>query len=148
MNQPILQIPSSPGAYVLLIRLEKPTTIEVGRLGTIHFPAGAYAYVGSALNGLRARVGRHLHHKKKLHWHVDYLIQKGQLSEVVWTLSDERLECRIADALRHQGLPSIPKFGASDCRCPSHLFHSPSLNSLRHAITTLGAMPSTSPISP
>lgn len=138
-------LPSALGAYVLLIPLENPEAIEVGRLGTIDFPTGWYAYVGSALNGLCARVGRHVRRRKKLRWHVDYLLQKAQLSEVVWAPSDERLECRIASALRRQGLPSTKNFGASDCKCPSHLFHSPKLEPLRsviiRAFTTLGVTP-------
>jgi len=135
MKKPNPLLPADPGVYVLLIYLENPEAIVVGRLGAIDFPAGCYAYVGSALRGLSARVGRHLRRRKKLHWHVDYLLQKGQLSEVVWALSQEKLECSIAGALLRQGFQSIPRFGASDCRCPSHLFHSPTANPLRNAIT-------------
>ena len=126
-----LPLPAAPGAYALLIELENPEAIEVGRLGAINFPAGWYAYVGSALGGLRARVGRHLRRNKKLHWHVDYLLKVACLSEVIWTLSNERLECRIANVLQRQGFESMPNFGSSDCRCPSHLFFADSLESLR-----------------
>ena len=89
MNEPNLSLPAGPGSYVLLIRLESPQAIEVGRLGAIDFDAGCYAYIGSALRGIRARVNRHLRRQKKLHWHVDYLLQHGQLSEVIWALSQE-----------------------------------------------------------
>ena len=135
MNESNSPLPSASGAYVLLIHLENPKSIEVGRLGTIDFPAGWYAYIGSALNGIAARVNRHLRHCKKLHWHVDYLLRKGQIDEVTWALSDQRLECRIADTLQQRGLPSIRRFGASDCRCPSHLFHSPSYRLLQNEVS-------------
>lgn len=151
MNEPASSLPTSPGSYVLLIRLESPKTIEVGRLAKIDFPAGCYAYVGSALRGIRARVNRHLRRRKKLHWHVDYLLEGGTLSEVIWALSDERLECRIANSLEQQGLASVSRFGASDCRCPSHLFHSPNPQALRgaatHAFISLDLTPSLIPLS-
>ena len=130
-----LPLPAAPGAYALVIELENSEAIEVGRLGAINFTAGWYAYVGSALGGLRARVGRHARRRKKLHWHVDYLLAAASVSEVIWTLSDERLECRIASVLRRQDFQSMPNFGASDCRCPSHLFHSPTERPLRNEIT-------------
>ena len=143
MNDPNLPLPTGPGAYVLLIELKKPQAIEVGRLGEIHFPAGWYAYVGSALNGLAARVNRHLRQQKKRRWHVDYLLEADRLSGVIWALSDERLECCVANALQQRGLTCIPRFGASDCRCPSHLFHSPNYRLLQNevslAFTSAGA---------
>ena len=146
MKTSISPIPSSPGAYVLLLEIHKTTTIKVGRrLGPIKFQPGFYAYIGSALNGLAARLNRHLRRHKKLHWHVDYLLEKAQLSELIWAQTSERLECRIANILEQQGLSSIPRFGSSDCRCLSHLFHSPTLQPLRrdinHASTTLGVTP-------
>ena len=135
MKNPHPPIPADPGAYALLIHLESPETIQVGKLGAIDFPAGWYVYVGSALNGLAARVNRHLRRNKKLHWHVDYLLQKGRISQVIWALSQEKLECRIAETLQHSGFSAVQRFGASDCRCPSHLFHSPTANPLRNEIT-------------
>ena len=138
-------MPSGPGSYALLIELESPTVIDVGRLDSIEFRAGCYAYVGSALSGVAARVGRHLRQHKRLHWHVDYLLDKGRLSEVTWGLSDKRLECRIADGLRQQGFRSVPRFGASDCRCPSHIFYSPTRKLLHdevaRAFSSVGLTP-------
>ena len=97
--------------------------IAVGKLGSILFEPGCYCYVGSARNGLKARVARHLRHEeKKTWWHIDYLLKRAAVVEVVWALSSDRLECRIAEALWSQGIESIPSFGASDCRCSSHLF--------------------------
>lgn len=36
------------GTYIRVVALERPTTLEVGALGSIGFDTGAYAYVGSA----------------------------------------------------------------------------------------------------
>ena len=138
-------MPSGPGTYALLIELDSLTVVQVGRLGPIEFREGWYTYVGSALSGVAARVGRHLRQRKKLHWHVDYLLEKGRLSDVMWGLSQERLECRIADGLRQQGLHSLRGFGTSDCRCASHLFFSASRKTLRdeiaHVFSLVGLTP-------
>ena len=138
-------LPAGPGTYALFIELDNPAIVAVGRLGPIEFRPGWYAYVGSALSGVAARVGRHLRRRKKLHWHVDYLLKEARLSEVTWGLSDKRLECRIADGLRQQGLRSVPRFGASDCRCASHLFFSPTRRTLRDEIARAFSSVGTTP---
>jgi Uri superfamily endonuclease len=122
-------LPASAGTYVLVMRLSAPATIAVGRLGVFDMPGGYYLYVGSAhgAGGLRARVGRHLRAAKRLHWHVDYLAAHAQIVEVWMRASPERLECRWAAALAglDGGSIPVPRFGASDCTCPAHLFRLP-----------------------
>ncbi|MEA3346131.1 MAG: GIY-YIG nuclease family protein [Chloroflexota bacterium] len=119
-------IPRQPGTYVLLLHLLSPTEIRVGKLGTSRFPTGWYTYVGSALGpgGLAARLARH-QRRRRLHWHIDYLLALSGLVEIWWTVSPKRWECVWAQALK--GLPgaAIPMlgFGASDCRCSTHLLH-------------------------
>ncbi len=114
------------GTYALLMQLKQPVDIEVGRLGTFAFPPGYYLYLGSARGpgGLAARLKRHRRRHKKLRWHVDYLLPHAELLEVWSAVSGERLECRWAEAAR--ALPGaevvVPRFGASDCRCPAHLY--------------------------
>ena len=118
---------SARGTYLLTIRLAQPTAILVGRLGTFGFPAGWYAYAGSALGpgGLKARLARHLRATKRLHWHIDYLLLHGTV-ETIWLVAlPDRLECAWADvilALPGAATPA-PGFGASDCRCATHLAH-------------------------
>jgi Uri superfamily endonuclease len=113
----------TPGIYHLLIHLSQDASITVGKLGDFHFPAGYYIYTGSALGGLESRVSRHLSSKKRLHWHIDYLLQHGQVIDVVTHETTERLECQ-----SHQKILSLPNcktlvkgFGSSDCKCRSHL---------------------------
>jgi len=48
------------GSYALVLRLPSRRKIQVGKLGLFEFPRGHYIYLGSALGGLDARVGRHL----------------------------------------------------------------------------------------
>ena len=117
------------GTYLLLARLERPLEIQVGRLGTFAFATGWYAYAGSALGpgGLQARLARHARSDKRLHWHVDYLLQHAALEATWRTACPERLECDWATAL--QELPgariAVTGFGASDCRCAAHLVFFP-----------------------
>ena len=110
------------GSYVLVIELDEGRTITVGSLKAIYFPAGYYAYVGSAMSGLESRLSRHLRENKKLHWHIDYLLQRASISSII-QCENQKVECAIAQVLRCQ-LDFIPGFGCSDCKCPSHLFFS------------------------
>jgi Uri superfamily endonuclease len=111
------------GTYILLIELPESKEIKVGALGAIKFRAGFYAYVGSALNGLEARIARHLRKEKKLYWHIDYLLVHGRVRDIFYVEGNEKKECDIARKLAAR-LVSIKGFGSSDCDCGSHLFYS------------------------
>ena len=110
------------GTYTLLINLSRPRNISFGRIRNYRFKAGYYAYVGSALNGLKQRIGRHLRKEKRLHWHIDYLLQHAAIYGVICAETAGRQECRIAGELR-ESLVVVPGFGSSDCRCLTHLFY-------------------------
>jgi len=118
--------PAAPGDYILWLALREPARLTVGRLGTFDFPAGVYAYVGSA-RGPGGLAGRLKHHQSPVlrpHWHIDTLRAAADLESVWWTAGAERLEHRWAAALAQlpgAQLPA-PRFGASDCRCDSHLY--------------------------
>jgi Uri superfamily endonuclease len=130
-------------SYLLIARLRKPARIRIGAKGIFSFPAGWYVYAGSAQRGLRARIERHLRSKKKMRWHIDYLLRRATLREVL-VLTDQgwwhrisscawdRLktcptiptECELAAfLLARGGRIIVPRFGSSDCRCSSHLTH-------------------------
>jgi Uri superfamily endonuclease len=121
------------GSYVLIINVKDRRVIEVGALGEIAFEAGAYAYVGSAMGGLDARIDRHLRDDKRLHWHIDYLLQHAEVVDVVRVESEDRLECRIAAALAER-LDVVDGFGCSDCACEGHLFHAEHIETLTAAV--------------
>lgn len=114
------------GTYVLLLSLAA-ALVRVGRLGEFAFPAGYYAYVGSALGpgGLQARIRRHMRPTKRKHWHIDYLLPHCTVVDVLVRRHDasHRLECEWAQALLTYPDARViaPRFGASDCRCPAHL---------------------------
>lgn len=110
------------GSYILLLDLAEDSRLTVGRLGTFEFPAGIYFYCGSALNGLEARIRRHLRRDKKRHRHIDHLTAVAQVVEVWWVLDEARWECRLAEVIGSKGGKTVAKgFGSSDCRCPTHL---------------------------
>jgi Uri superfamily endonuclease len=54
------------GIYILIIQINKTIRPKIGALGEVTFPAGLYAYVGSAQNNLELRVKRH-QRKEKSH---------------------------------------------------------------------------------
>lgn len=123
------ELPALPGSYALLLRLDTETVLTVGRLGSVIFPPGDYVYVGSARGpgGLRARVRRHARSDKRKHWHIDRLLAQARLVDVHAIVGDERQECHWAKTLLYlPGAAAIaPGFGASDCRCLTHLVHFP-----------------------
>lgn len=115
------------GTYILWLYTPSPTMIEIGKLGVFTLPDGLYAYVGSAMGsgGLCGRLKHHLSPICRPHWHIDYLRQVATCKEVWATESNLVLEHEWASLLRRMPGATIPvrRFGASDCRCESHLFH-------------------------
>ena len=122
-----VDFPKDPGTYGLIFSRPAAGWIQVGKLGRFEFPAGFYVYVGSALGpgGLAGRLGRHLSQEKRTHWHVDYLSREVTLVEIWYAPGEEIREHDWAAAAGR--LPgariAAAGFGASDCRCPAHLFH-------------------------
>jgi sugar fermentation stimulation protein A len=111
----------------LIAHLATKTRIRVGKLGEAEFPAGYYVYCGSALGSLGKRISRHLSPSKRLHWHIDFLLAAAEVKDVWCLPSEERLECRLSD--RVSGMKGakliMRRFGASDCKCKSHLWFFP-----------------------
>jgi Uri superfamily endonuclease len=124
---------SASGTYVVIAELPESMDIKIGRRGTGHFEKGFYGYVGSALNGLEKRLARHLGKRKRIHWHIDYLLNVAAVRTVIYVRTGEKKECLMARALAGK-LASKPGFGCSDCNCPSHLFYCPDLEDLEASV--------------
>lgn len=124
------------GSYILLIPLPKGQMIKAGSLSEIYFSSGCYAYVGSAMGGFKSRLKRHRQKNKRLHWHIDYLLERADTSGIILFETEARAECVIAQALSSQ-FDDVPGFGASDCRCRSHLFHSPDESQMKPIILSI-----------
>ncbi|AFD00739.1 hypothetical protein Mtc_1999 [Methanocella conradii HZ254] len=123
------------GTYTLIMSLKAPRRLKVGALGELYFDEGYYAYTGSALgSGGFARVQRHravADGKNRVRqWHIDYLLPYVEIVEVV---TSPRPECAVAAEIdRH--LARVPRFGCSDCQCPTHLHFSENLNKMMDAV--------------
>ncbi|MGD8560192.1 MAG: GIY-YIG nuclease family protein [Gammaproteobacteria bacterium] len=115
------------GTYLLIFNAIQDFQCHVGKLGRIHGPAGFYGYVGSARGpgGVAARVNHHLKITDKPHWHLDYARPYLRPLELWCNYSALTLEHQWAQTLMHlSGKPlPMPGFGASDCRCESHLVY-------------------------
>jgi len=117
-------ISGDSGIYCLWMRLKSPARIRVGALGRFLFPSGYYAYIGSAQKGLRARIARHCRRRKRLRWHIDFLLTRATVVRVLVWRDGRDGECRraavVGGILGARCL--LPGFGASDCRCSTHLW--------------------------
>ena len=111
------------GVYFLLIELSGDRTITAGALPAAHFSAGFYVYAGSARKNLQQRLQRHTRKRKKLHWHIDYLLAEAASVKGYPILSAGDLECRLAADIGGFAEYDVSGFGSSDCSCPSHLFY-------------------------
>lgn len=139
MSQRAAGLPAARGTYILVFDLPAPLPVTAGRLGQVLLPAGHLLYVGSAhgAGGLRARVGRHLRHEKRSHWHIDTLTSVIPVEMVWFVESTDRFECEWAHvifALEAASVP-VPGFGASDCKCPAHLIRVTDMAAAQQALT-------------
>jgi Uri superfamily endonuclease len=118
------------GAYILYLDLPQSLTLDVGVFKNAFFPAGRYAYVGSAARGIKQRIARHrrLSSQKmgRLHWHIDYLLVHPDVRLFREQALAGSNECRVSHqiALKKGITVPVPGFGSSDCRagCKAHLY--------------------------
>ena len=116
---------SDKGAYILEFRIDKPLEIEVGNLGTIVFQPGWYYYVGSAMNGLKARLQRHIDGTGRVHWHIDYLRRKIPPARVWYIVTTKYVERDIVKLVMSKCKTGVKGFGCSDDPASkTHLFFS------------------------
>ncbi|WP_336329498.1 GIY-YIG nuclease family protein [Haloarcula sp. CGMCC 1.2071] len=131
------------GTYTLVLERDTSGPITVGALGEQAFPAGWYAYTGSALgSGGFGRIDRHravaAGDNDTRHWHIDYLLGDAAttVDRVITTEAD--IECAVAqqvDRPSAEGFDRIDAFGCSDCDCRSHLIYHEQRDRLLSAVT-------------
>lgn len=111
------------GTYCLKINCKKNRKIVIGKLGKIEFEKGSYLYIGSAVSGIENRVLRHLKKRKKIFWHIDYLLswESTEVEKIYFIPSEQKMECNISKLI-NSILKPVRGFGSSDCRCCGHLF--------------------------
>ena len=121
---------SNGGAYRLYIRVPRPITVQVGRLGRHRLESGVYVYVGSARRGLRQRVARHgrlaVEKRGNRHWHIDAVLLHRATRLLRSDTVEEGDECALSAALAAQPGVEVPiaRFGATDCHhgCAAHFY--------------------------
>lgn len=126
-------LPTESGIYRLVLFLPHAHSTHMKTFGCVRFPPGYYVYTGSALGGLAKRLKRHLRPKKRFHWHIDYLLVAAEIKEIQILFTEESIEpqnsskerCECFWARQVLSKPNATvvalRFGASDCRCASHL---------------------------
>ena len=118
----IAQEAQDRGSYLLILEIARSRSVDVGALGKILFQKGYYVYTGSARVNLTKRIERHLRRRKQFHWHIDYLRDRAESCKALPVRSNSDLEHDMANALGKLADWTIPRFGSSDCKCPTHLF--------------------------
>jgi len=110
------------GTYILIFDMPD-LRINVGALGPVDIREGTYCYVGSAMNGLDQRIGRHLSEKKNIRWHIDNLTTRCERIEAYEAIPPGTSECELGRMVLESGGSAVVKgFGCSDCKCQTHLF--------------------------
>lgn len=110
------------GSYFLIIRMARDMNVRT-KGKSFHLRRGYYVYVGSAMNSLEKRVARHFRRDKKLHWHVDFLLNEAELLGAYLIPSEERLEEELSKRVALLG-HGVEGFGASDLKgVRTNLYH-------------------------
>jgi len=75
--------------------------------------------------GFHKRLPRYRQGIERAFWHIDYLLKEAELIDIICIEAEEKIECEIAKAISHIcGMRVVAeKFGASDCKCRTHLFY-------------------------
>jgi Uri superfamily endonuclease len=124
-----MAIEKQAGTYLLILNNRDHNTIQIGRRGSLKIKPGFYIYIGSAFGpgGIHARTAHHKKRQKNQHWHIDYLSKHTKLREIWFSIAPARQEHAWANIFRQDPDVVIPMagFGASDCKCITHLFYSP-----------------------
>ena len=110
------------GAYILAFDIESDAYVNVGAMGEVFFQTGSYMYVGSAMNGLSARISRHTRRRKNKRWHIDYLLDIATNVVGMPIVAATNIEARVAKLLSDSYVPYMKDFGSSDSCMGTHLF--------------------------
>ncbi|MBI9069976.1 MAG: DUF123 domain-containing protein [Melioribacteraceae bacterium] len=120
----------SSGIYILEIYSRKKFGVNHPKFEKVNFAGGYYYYIGSAQKNFISRINRHLSSKKKLRWHIDYLLDSENCTvKKVYAIENnsKNLECELVGKISSSIdiITHINGFGNSDCKkCKSHLIYS------------------------
>lgn len=110
------------GTYLIVMEAREEVEVETGALGLTKYRKGFYIYTGSAMKSLESRVKRHQRKKKKLHWHMDYIMPEHVKHVKSYMIRrGAALEEKIGADLLGIADGCIEDFGSSDSSLRSHL---------------------------
>lgn len=116
---------SLKGSYILEFHLTGCSSIKIGKLGEFELQKGWYYYIGSALNGLRGRLSRHMLGIGKLYWHIDYLTRRHKPARIWYLTSESKIEQELSRIVSLRTSPAIHRFGCGDSKdSRTHLYYS------------------------
>jgi Uri superfamily endonuclease len=125
MESNLQEAPFESGTYAVFFHCRLNAPVRIGRLGILHLHPGWYVYVGSAHGpgGLRSRLNHHCNVVEKPHWHLDYLHHHLEVKEIWCETGNRKRECAWAQYFfgLHGAEVPLKGFGASDCKCNTHL---------------------------
>ena len=130
-----MRLTSEPGVYVLLLFVDCEREVRT-RARCFSLKPGYYVYVGSAGQGLAARLRRYVSKRKKKFWHIDFLLEFASLQDILLKTGFSLGECEVAGKLATVLVP-VDGFGSSDCGCVAHLFRLPDSASLSAILALL-----------
>ena len=105
------------GTYILFINIEKDISFKTAKR-SFNLKSGTYTYIGSAMKNLYQRVGRHISYKEgnyKKHWHIDNLLENGEIIRVFLIPDGKYREIEISK-LFNSKFYAVKGFGASDIK--------------------------------
>ncbi len=125
------------GTYVITLKCcVEESLIPIGKKKNLLLERGYYYYVGSAFGpgGVKARVSHHQNISENPRWHLDFLRKHTKIIEIWHTYDNNKREHQWANILCQNPFTNIPLygFGATDCKCFSHLFFSKKM--ITHAL--------------
>jgi sugar fermentation stimulation protein A len=135
---PLARATQDSGLYVVSMRLPARRRLDVGLLGNLTLEPGYYLYAGSARRALSRRIARHLRLRKRFHYHIDYLRAVCDDVRAFPIRASDLTECGLAREVERISSGCIERFGSSDCRCRSHLFHFPQFPPIFQQVLTWG----------
>jgi Uri superfamily endonuclease len=105
------------GTYILFINIEKDLSFKTAK-NFFNLKKGMYTYIGSAMKNLYQRVGRHISYKEgiyKKHWHIDNLLENGEVIRIVLIPDGKYREVEISKLFNSE-FYAVKGFGASDIK--------------------------------
>ncbi len=114
------------GGYILVMQVDNPVKIQIGKLGSMSIDTGSYYYGGSAKRGIEARIKRHFSKNKNRYWHIDYITSHSNVNvKEAWCYPGfPEVEHRLSSHSSLSNAGILRGFGNGDCQagCSSHLW--------------------------